>query len=421
MSRCNFRYFTKEQLEKESPSRKDGLEYRKEKRFSKTCYEYIRDTAKALKMPQLSVATASVLFHRYFAVRSMLRTDRFLLATAALFLAGKIEETPKALRDVIWMFFKYRFRKNKEMLAKFNDKRVYEEVMETVLLLERLLLCVLGFDFNIQHPYPTLLKLWSGNKYLQHLHLTRKEETAKSGLQEMSYIQLSWNLVNDSYATQMCLLYEPPLVAAAAVKALLTLTSERQEMDDGAPWWADSGTRAVLGQDYSQEQLEDVSQQLLDYYNWKPQGTATEATNTQATAAPSVANSNSGAAGATEGGAEGPESGRQAKRQRVGGPDTRSGGEDVDSGDAATTTVTGNSLAAGCAAAAADGQPPAPVPEDGHAASGQRQASAGALPTEAGPAAAGGCAAANSTEAAPVMQRMDTVEEGEIEPGEVVA
>jgi cyclin T len=45
--------------------------------------------------PQLSIATAIVFFHRFFVVHSFKHYDRWILATACLFLAGKVEETPK--------------------------------------------------------------------------------------------------------------------------------------------------------------------------------------------------------------------------------------------------------------------------------------------------------------------------------------
>ena len=66
--------------------------------------------------PQLTIATATVFCHRFYALNSHTRTenDWHVLAPACLFLAGKVEETPKALRDVVFVAYMMRHRKEPE-------------------------------------------------------------------------------------------------------------------------------------------------------------------------------------------------------------------------------------------------------------------------------------------------------------------
>ncbi len=54
--------------------------------------------------------------HRFYALTSHTRTenDWHVLAPACLFLAGKVEETPKALRDVVFVVYMLRHRKEPE-------------------------------------------------------------------------------------------------------------------------------------------------------------------------------------------------------------------------------------------------------------------------------------------------------------------
>ena len=51
--------------------------------------------------PQLSIATAIVFYHRFYSRQSYDCYDRFRVATTCLFLAGKVEETPKKIKDVV--------------------------------------------------------------------------------------------------------------------------------------------------------------------------------------------------------------------------------------------------------------------------------------------------------------------------------
>ncbi len=55
-----------------------------------------------------AVATAIVFAHRYYAMKSMQKNDRFIISAACLFLAGKVEDEPRALSDVAQNSFKMR-------------------------------------------------------------------------------------------------------------------------------------------------------------------------------------------------------------------------------------------------------------------------------------------------------------------------
>jgi cyclin T len=59
-------------------------------------------------MSSYTIATAIVFWHRYFALKSLKRNDRFIMLLSALFLAGKAEDEPKALNDIIYQCWKIR-------------------------------------------------------------------------------------------------------------------------------------------------------------------------------------------------------------------------------------------------------------------------------------------------------------------------
>jgi len=53
---------------------------------------------------QTAMATGQVLFQRFYYSKSFLRQDMELTAMACIYLASKIEEAPRRIRDVINVF-----------------------------------------------------------------------------------------------------------------------------------------------------------------------------------------------------------------------------------------------------------------------------------------------------------------------------
>lgn len=153
---------------------------------------------RAARSPQLSVSTSIVFMHRFYARKSFKEYDRFILSCTCLLLGGKVEETPKKLKDVLTEA--YRVRHNCKLSEVPDaDSREFWKMKEQVLVSERILLQTLGFELQIEHPYRPLLA------YVKAIQATR------------DFAQLAWNFVNDSYRTVICLQYTYDTVAAAAV------------------------------------------------------------------------------------------------------------------------------------------------------------------------------------------------------------
>merc|ERR1712100_800108 len=62
-----------------------------------------------MKLPQITIASAIIFFHRYFTKYTFEERDKEAVSYACLFLAGKVEESPTKLRDLIITMYKVRY------------------------------------------------------------------------------------------------------------------------------------------------------------------------------------------------------------------------------------------------------------------------------------------------------------------------
>jgi cyclin T len=227
--------FTNEELES-LPSIKDGFTKQQELEYRRITCAFIQECGIALKIPQLAIATASVFFHRFYVLHSFKAQDRLLVATTCVFLAGKVEETPKKLQDVLITSDKLIRKQDAQVKPLVPDSPEYNDFKERVLQMERILLQTLGFDLKVEHPYKPLL------------HFVKDIKGQKD------LAQVAWNFANDSLRTTLCLQYQPKHIAAAAV--CLACKFIKFTMPD--KWWETFGT--------SVSDVENISNQILDLY-----------------------------------------------------------------------------------------------------------------------------------------------------------
>jgi len=81
-----------------------GLTFDEERSIRQAAIMMIKHGAVLLKLAGQVSATACSIFHRFFYRNSFFEHDPRLFATASLFLAAKLEETPKKYKDVISVF-----------------------------------------------------------------------------------------------------------------------------------------------------------------------------------------------------------------------------------------------------------------------------------------------------------------------------
>ncbi|CAG8779184.1 3844_t:CDS:2, partial [Acaulospora morrowiae] len=163
------------------------------------------DLGKRLQVRQIVIATALTYFKRFYTKNSYRRTEPYLVAATCMYLACKIEESPHHIKTVI-----SEMKKLSEDIGGFPYENQKVAEMEFYLMEE------LNFNMIVFHPYRTL-------KTLADEVLGDKNKV----------LQLALFIVNDTYRTDMCLLYPPHVIAAAALYFSIAIEGENQD-DDSA-------------------------------------------------------------------------------------------------------------------------------------------------------------------------------------------
>ncbi|KAL3363236.1 hypothetical protein AABB24_012502 [Solanum stoloniferum] len=231
-------YFTTEEIEDHSPSRRDGIDYEKESHLRKLYCSFLQELGIELKVPQVTIATAMMLCHRFYMRQSHAKNHWQIVATVSMFLAGKAEETPRWLSDLVVVAYKLVYKWDPSAPLRIRQKDIYDKEKESVVAGERMLLATVAFDLNIEHPYKALVGA------MKRLEISNNE-----------MVKVAWNFVNDWLRTTLCLQYKPHYVAAGSMFLAAKLLKVKLPAEKGNPWW--------MQFDVAPKQLEEVIQKML--------------------------------------------------------------------------------------------------------------------------------------------------------------
>uniref|UniRef100_H2YLX5 Cyclin-C n=1 Tax=Ciona savignyi TaxID=51511 RepID=H2YLX5_CIOSA len=155
----------------------------------------IQSIGEHLKLRQQVIATATVFFKRFYSKHSLRSCDPLLLAPTCIFLASKVEEygviSNSRLISVVSAVIKNKY--SYAFPSEFNYR--IHHVWECEFYLLELMDCCLV----IYHPYRPLVQ------YVNDLGLAD------------NLLPIAWRIVNDSYRTDVNLLYPPFQIALACL------------------------------------------------------------------------------------------------------------------------------------------------------------------------------------------------------------
>ena len=200
--------------------------------------ELVQEAAVLLKASQQVACTGQVLLHRFYAKRSMVKFDVRRVAATSVFLACKLEECPRKLRDVVNVFHRMSRRREKKPLThlEYFSKR-YEDIKADLVRgraahAPRVRVCI-----HAEHPHKYVLN------YLRMMG------------QNSAMIDAAWKIANDS-ANHAVHRFKAYKVAVACI--YLAARKLGVVLPEDPPWWDLF--------DVTQEQIEMMCESVLAVY-----------------------------------------------------------------------------------------------------------------------------------------------------------
>lgn len=186
--------------------------------------DLIEEASIHLELPQVCAATAQTLFHRFYARRSFARHDVRHVAMGVLFLAAKVEESPRRVRDVLNVFnalFQHRDDGSHALEPLDLNSERYLRMKQLVVGVEAEVLTELGFLLYTEHPHKFILN---------YVRLICPDPSL-----EQQLAQRAWNVINDSARTDLCLRFAPEAICCAAIS--MAARALRLPLPTQPPWW----------------------------------------------------------------------------------------------------------------------------------------------------------------------------------------
>lgn len=180
--------------------------------------ELIQTSGRLLKLPQTAMATAQVIFHRFYYIKSFVKNSMEYHAMASIYLSSKIEESPRRIRDVLNVFHHIKQVRTGKLITPMAVDENYANTKNQVIKAERRILKELGFCVHVKHPHKIIFL------YLQAL------ECAQSSLS-----QKAWNYMNDALRTDVFLRYSAEKIACACI--YLSARELQIPLPESPPWY----------------------------------------------------------------------------------------------------------------------------------------------------------------------------------------
>ncbi|XP_053203863.1 cyclin-C-like isoform X2 [Panonychus citri] len=206
---------------------------------------FIQVLGEQLKVKQQVISTAVVYFKRFYVRNSLKCIDPLLMAPTCIFLASKVEEfgviSNSRLINICQTVVKNKFN--------FAYAQDFPYRISHILECEFYLLELMDCCLIIYHPYRPLIS------YIADIKEMRDLKDNKDSKDEL--LNTAWSVVNDTYRTDIPLLYPPHLIAIACLHMGCVISAK-----DFKQWFAE------LNVDL--DKVLEITRHILNLYElWK--------------------------------------------------------------------------------------------------------------------------------------------------------
>ncbi|KAK4150750.1 WD40-repeat-containing domain protein [Chaetomidium leptoderma] len=220
--RPNQWFFTADEVAS-TPSIVEGLPQAEERLRRAKGVNFIFQAGVLLELPQVTLWVASVFFHRFYMIYSMMEEKggihHYNIAATALFLANKTEENCRKTKDLIIAVAKVA-QKNTKLIIDEQSKE-YWKWRDSILAYEEVMLETLTFDLMVDSPYQRLFD------YVNQLELRHNKPVRDA----------AWAFCNDACLTVLPLMLNARDMAIAAIFFATSISHEKIDDVKGEPWW----------------------------------------------------------------------------------------------------------------------------------------------------------------------------------------
>ncbi|KAI8334358.1 cyclin-like protein [Chlamydoabsidia padenii] len=222
----------------DTPSIADGITFEQEQMDRTKGCHYLLAVAARLNLPQLVIATATTFFHRFYMRQSMKRFHIYDMAATCLYVATKVEESTRRIKDFVVACAQKASKNDKLRLN--EDSKDFIKWKDTMLCNEVVLMETLCFDLTVEHP---------------HTHLLEMEDQLNI---PGSMLRKAWMMLYQCCGSPLCILYQPNIIAGAVLSLASHLSSE--PLEEG--WW----DRVNLDGSLIHELAAEILAYYLDHY-----------------------------------------------------------------------------------------------------------------------------------------------------------
>ncbi|ORX67086.1 cyclin-like protein, partial [Linderina pennispora] len=204
----------------QSPSQKRGMTRELESDMRAYGCHLIESSGIVLRVPQVVMASAQIMFQRFYYLASFTEFSLRSTVLGALFLACKVEENPQTVRNIINVvdIIIKRDRGYPEIVTDGYDSEYYD-LKNEMIIGEMQVLRMLGFNVQVELPYGLLVN------YMQSLNLSSHPRVP----------QLAWNYLNDLLRTPIYVCFQPDTIACGAI--YMAAYECNLQLPMSPPWW----------------------------------------------------------------------------------------------------------------------------------------------------------------------------------------
>ncbi|ODQ81459.1 hypothetical protein BABINDRAFT_32686 [Babjeviella inositovora NRRL Y-12698] len=185
-------------------------------------HQLILKLGRRIAVRQIAIATAEVYTTRFLTQASIKETNPYLLVTTCLYLACKIEECSQHIRTIV------------------NEARnLWPEYVPhdatKVAEFEFYLIQELNSYMVLHHPYRSLLQINDVFKELAGIRNSDPHPEDASLVLSPNELQNCWSIINDSYITDLHILYPPHIISVASVFMTIVLQQSSPNQNSSDP------------------------------------------------------------------------------------------------------------------------------------------------------------------------------------------